>query len=66
MPVFQVELLYGGLFALQGVTGSSMGGFALYFSLSPLAIIPPLILIWMVRWRMKTSSAPVPLTGKGR
>ncbi|ABI76817.1 transporter, peptide-acetyl-coenzyme A transporter (PAT) family [Hyphomonas neptunium ATCC 15444] len=42
-----------GVVALQGVTGSSMGGFAAYFSLSPFAIIPPLILIWMVRQRMK-------------
>ena len=49
-----------GVVALQGVTGSSMGGFALYFSLSPLAIIPPLILIWMVRRRKNIASAPVP------
>ena len=49
-----------GVVALQAVTGSSMGGFALYFSLSPLAIIPPLILIWMVRRRKNIASAPVP------
>ncbi|OZB13528.1 MAG: hypothetical protein B7X53_15900, partial [Hyphomonas sp. 34-62-18] len=48
-----------GVTALQQVAGSSMGGFALYFSFSPLAAIPPLILIWMVRQRMKQAEAGV-------
>lgn len=42
-----------GVVALQGAAGSAMGGFAIYFALSLLAAIPPLILIWMVRQRMK-------------
>lgn len=46
-----------GVTALQQVAGSSMGGFALYFSFSPLAAIPPLVLIWMVRQRMKQAEA---------
>ncbi|MFN4184634.1 MAG: MFS transporter [Hyphomonas sp.] len=50
-----------GVVALQGVTGSAMGGFAVYFALSPVAAIPPLILIWKVRQRMKRpESAALP------
>lgn len=46
--------------ALQRITGSEMGGFALYFTFSPLAAFPPLVLIWMVHRRMRRLSAPVP------
>lgn len=35
--------------ALQARSGSAMGGFATWFSITPLAAIPPLILIWHVR-----------------
>lgn len=49
--------------ALQSLAGSAMAGFAIYFSLTPLAAIPPLILIWLVSRRMKRMSlspAPAP------
>lgn len=39
--------------ALQVRSGSAMDGFATWFSLTPLAAIPPLILIWLVRQRAK-------------
>lgn len=42
---------------LQSMTGSAMQGFAVYFSLTPLAAIPPLILIWLVSQRMKRLGA---------
>ncbi|MEQ9505187.1 MAG: MFS transporter [Hyphomonas sp.] len=40
--------------ALQAQTGSSMGGFAAWFTMTPFAAIPPLILIWLVRQRTKS------------
>ncbi len=42
--------------ALQARSGSAMGGFATWFSITPFAAIPPLILIWLVSQRTK----PVP------
>ena len=42
--------------ALQTQSGSAMGGFATWFSITPFAAIPPLILIWLVSKRTK----PVP------
>jgi PAT family beta-lactamase induction signal transducer AmpG len=39
--------------ALQDLTGTPIRGFALYFSLTPLAAIPPIILIWAVSQRMR-------------
>jgi PAT family beta-lactamase induction signal transducer AmpG len=37
--------------ALQAHTGSPMGGFAAWFSITPFAAIPPLVLIWLVNRR---------------
>jgi hypothetical protein len=39
--------------ALQVRSGSPMGGFATWFSVTPFAAIPPLILIWLVSKRTK-------------
>ena len=39
--------------ALQVWSGSPMGGFATWFSVTPFAAIPPLILIWLVSKRTK-------------
>ncbi|MGA1343030.1 MAG: MFS transporter [Hyphomonas sp.] len=41
--------------ALQARSGSAMGGFATWFSITPLAAIPPLILIWRVRRLAKSA-----------
>ncbi|MFN4102168.1 MAG: hypothetical protein ACK4GT_20600, partial [Pararhodobacter sp.] len=38
---------------LQQTTGPEMAGFAIYFSLTPLACIPPLYLIWLVSRRSR-------------
>lgn len=43
--------------ALQARTGSSMAGFAAWFSVTPFAAIPPLILIWLVSKRTMKSQA---------
>jgi len=40
--------------ALQVGSGSAMGGFATWFSVTPFAAIPPLILIWLVRQRARS------------
>lgn len=47
-----------GVEALQTSTGSAMQGFATYFCFTPLAAIPPLVLIWLVSRR--TKSGPIP------
>lgn len=51
-----------GVEALQRATGSSLTGYAVYFSLSPLACIPPLVLIWLVyrRDRRLAAQADIP------
>lgn len=43
--------------ALQARSGSPMGGFATWFSITPFAAIPPLILIWLVSRRTKPQPA---------
>jgi MFS transporter, PAT family, beta-lactamase induction signal transducer AmpG len=40
--------------ALQTVTGEPMRGYAAWFSVTPLAAIPPLVLIWMIARAMKS------------
>ena len=41
--------------ALQARSGSPMGGYATWFSMTPFAAIPPLILIWLVSRRTKSA-----------
>ncbi len=48
--------------ALQAQSGSSMGGFATWFSVTPFAAIPPLILIWLVSRRTR-KAVPAPSSG---
>lgn len=46
-----------GVEMLQERTGSAMQGFATWYSLTPFACIPPLILIWLVSRRTKSGAA---------
>lgn len=40
-----------GVETLQARTGSEMQGYATYFTLTPLACLPPLVLLWFIRRR---------------